>query len=128
MAVRILLQPTARRADGPTDAPVDIAGAAEVLWDRVLREYALVLDQHRELLATVEHTELGELTVPHFQPPLGVPPLPESMLSWAEALSRETDELVHQATEFLARSRASTSPVRLGRYSDDASSSFDRKV
>lgn len=128
MAVRILLQPTARRAAESTDAPAEAAGAAEVLWDRVLREYALLLDQHRELLATVEHTEVGELTVPHFQPPSGVPPLPESMLSWAEALSRETDELVHQATEFLARSRPATSPARLGRYSDDASSSFDRKV
>lgn len=128
MAVRILLQPTARRADAATDASDDVTGAAEALWERVLREYALVLDQHRELLATVEHTELGELTVPHFQPPFGVPPLPESMLSWAEALSRETDELVQQATEFLARTRATAVPARLGRYSDDASSSFDRKV
>lgn len=127
MAVRILLRPAATSASEPTPAAGSTA-SAEAVWERVLRDYALTLDQHRELLATVEHTELGDVTVPHFQPPVGVPALPESMLSWAEALSRETDELVHQATEFLARTRAAATTPRMARFTDDANSSFDRKA
>ncbi len=131
MAVRILLQPTARGESAPaTGSPLqpDVTAGAEAAWEQVLRAYAAALDEHRELLATVAHTDLGDLTVPHFQAPEGLPPLPQTMLAWAEALSRETDELVQQATEFLSRNRSSIAPVRLGRVADDSPSSFDQKA
>ena len=131
MAVRILLQPTARGESAPaTGSPLqpDVTTGAEAAWEQVLRAYAEALDEHRELLATVTHTDLGDLTVPHFRPPEGLPPLPQTMLAWAEALSRETDELVQQATEFLSRNRSSVAPVRLGRMAEESSSSFDQKA
>lgn len=131
MAARILLTPTVQREGTPVVEPNPTVGGAdpiEAVWERALRDYALVLDQHRELLARVEHTDAGEITVPHFEPPAGIPPLPESLLSWAEVLSRETEELVQQATEFLARTRPAATPVRSTSYLTDAASSFDRKV
>lgn len=128
MAVRILLQPVARGEDVSRAGSATPCDTAEAAWEHVLHSYAEALDEHRSLMATVAHSDLGELIVPRFQPPAGLPPLPQTMLAWAEALARETDELVQQATEFLSRSRSSTAPSRLGRFSDDASSSFDRKA
>ena len=131
MALRIVLQPTARGDDAPATGsplPPDVTVSAEAAWEQALRAYAEALDEHRTLLATVAHTELGELTIAHFQPPEGLPPLPQTMLAWAEALSRETDELVQQATDFLSRNRSSVAPMRLGRIADESSSSFDQKA
>lgn len=98
------------------------------MWEQALSDYQHVLDQHRDLLARVEMGDEVLVVVPSFAPPTGIPPIPESMLAWAEALSRDTDELVHQATDFLERTRPAAAPPRLGRFLTDAASSFDRKM
>lgn len=130
MTARFVLQPAAGPVVPSTPGPgaADCVGAVDTAWEQALSDYQHVLDQHRELLARVEQGEDVLVLVPAFAPPDGISPLPESMLSWAEALSRATDELVQQATEFLERTRPALTPTRVGRFVTESPTSFDRKM
>jgi hypothetical protein len=104
--------------------------SAEAQWEPVLRAYAAVLDEHRVLLLAAGAegvVDESTMVVPPFQPPSGLPSMPESLVGWAAALERETQGLIDLANVYLGKNRP-TSGRRLPRASSETRSVIDWKM
>jgi hypothetical protein len=84
-----------------------VTGTSE--WEQLLSGYSATLDEHRSVLLLIEADVTAEHSVPPaptFVAPVGMPPMPTELASWARTLMGTTDALVSMATELAARSES----------------------
>jgi len=118
---------------GAPDRLAHSQGDAVTRWETVLSAYAASIAAHSDVLYGLDADASGlgpdDMidSISTLVLPDDMPPMPASLLAWAQALERETQNLIDLAAKYLASNRPMAS-ARIGRGQADSVSTLDRKM